>query len=262
MRLRPLAVLAALAVLTAMVSPAAATPDGTDGHGPKPTIVLVHGAFADAAGWNGVIERLERHGYEVIAPANPLRDLHTDAEYIGSVVASIPGPVVLVGHSYGGAVISNAAVGHPNVKSLVYIAGFAPEQGESTFELTGRFPGSLLPPNILPRQIPGGGTDAYINPAKFHEVFAADLPDRTARLMAATQRPITLAAGDGKSGEPAWKTVPSWYMVASDDKAIPAEAERFMAKRANAHTVEVKSSHVAMISHPDEVEALIRAAAR
>jgi pimeloyl-ACP methyl ester carboxylesterase len=170
--------------------------------------------------------------------------------------------VILVGHSYGGEVITNAANGHPNVKALVYVAAFVPDQGESGLALTARFPGSRLPTSLLTRPFPGG-VDGYVDPAKFHAVFAADLPSSTSALMAAAQRPVSLAALAGPSGTPAWKTIPSWYEVAGSDQAIPAAAERFMAKRANAHTIEVKdASHVVMISHPARTAGLIIDAAK
>ncbi|MEU5868908.1 alpha/beta hydrolase [Nonomuraea sp. NPDC047529] len=261
--LLPLA-LAVLAVLvTAFSSPATAAARRTA----KPTVVLVHGAFADASSWNKVVARLQGAGYPVIAPANPLRDLAGDSAYLSSVVSSIDGPVVLVGHSYGGAVISNAATGHPNVKALVFVAAFAPEQAESALDLTGRFPGSRLPTSLVTRQypLPGGGTgtDAYIDGEAFRAAFAADLPARDTALMAATQRPASLAALGSPSGPPAWQAIPSWYLVAGADQAIPPAAQRFMAKRAGAHTSEVKdASHVIMISRPDATAAVITAAAR
>jgi pimeloyl-ACP methyl ester carboxylesterase len=231
----------------------------------KPTVVLVHGAFADSSSWNGVIARLQHDGYPVIAAADPLRSLDGDAAYVSSILDTIPGPVILVGHSYGGEVITNAAVGHANVKALVYIAAFAPDQGESGLGLTSKFPGSQLGAALIVRPYTvagGGGEDGYVDPAKFHAVFAADLPKATSDLMAVTQRPVDLAALQAPSGVPAWKTIPSWYMVAGADQAIPPAAEEFMAKRAHAHTVEVKgASHVVMISHPGRAEALIVAAA-
>lgn len=246
-----------------LVSPAAATPAQVNGHAPKPTIVLVHGAFADSSGWSAVIERLQGRGYEVIAPANPLRDLSDDAAYVASVVATVPGPVVLVGHSYGGAVITNAARNLPNVKALVYIAAFALDEGDTVFGIVGAFPGSELEANVLPRPLPGGTDyDAYVNPASFRAVFAADVPARTAAIMAAAQRPSTLATGLEPSGPPAWATIPSWYLVAEKDKVIPPAAQHFMADRAGAHTRTVRSSHVAMISQPDAATAIILAAAR
>jgi pimeloyl-ACP methyl ester carboxylesterase len=228
----------------------------------KPTMVLIHGAFADASGWAGVITRLQDRGYSVIAPANPLRSVAGDAAYIASVLATIPGPIVLVGHSYGGEVITNAATGNPNVKALVYVAAFAPDQGETAGELATMFPGSALTPDNLilrPFPQPDGttGTDAYINPTVFRSVFCADLPKTTAAVMAASQRPGSLSTLGEPSGVPAWKTIPSWYLVANQDRAIPPAAERFMAERMGAHTIQIDSSHVAMISHPGVVTRLI-----
>ncbi|HEX6354858.1 alpha/beta hydrolase [Actinophytocola sp.] len=260
-----LAVAATAIGLSVFAGTGASEPTATD-HGPKPTVVLVHGAFADASGWSGVIAELQRDGYPVLAPANPLRDLAGDAAYLTSVLATVTGPIVLVGHSYGGAVITNAALGNPNVKALVYVAGFAPEEGESIFALTGLYPGSLLPQNITARPFPQAdgatGVDAYVNPANFREVFAADVSRTTAATMAASQRPIALAAGNAESGVPAWKTIPSWYLVTRADHAIPAQTQRFMAERANAHTVEVNTSHVPMIVRPGAVANLVRSAAR
>jgi pimeloyl-ACP methyl ester carboxylesterase len=258
----------ALAVLIALITLALPSPPSSAGAlvgEPKPTVVLVHGSFADASGWNGVIERLSREGYPVLAPANPLRSLSGDAEYIASVLKTIPGPVVLVGHSYGGAVITNAATQAPNVKALVYVSAFALDKGETAFGIIGSFPGSKLPLSLKIRPYSAAlgdfGLDGYIDPDRFHEVFCADLPAATAAAMAAAQRPSTIASGAEPSGEPAWKTIRSWYMVAKQDRVIPPDAERFMAKRAGAHTVELDSSHVAMTSHPDAVTDLIRSAA-
>lgn len=261
------AALVAPAVASASAAPAprqaaAAAPTR---HGPKPTVVLVHGAFADSSSWSGVIARLEHDGYPVIAAANPLRGLDSDSAYVSSLLSTIPGPVVLVGHSYGGEVITNAAVGHANVKALVYIAAFVPDQGETGLQLTGMFPGSQLGSALVVRPYAvtgGGGADGYVDPAKFHAVFAADVPPGTAARMAAEQRPVALAALQAPSGVPAWKTIPSWDLVAGADQAIPAAAEEFMAKRAGAHTVVVAgASHVVMISHPDKAEDLIVQAA-
>jgi pimeloyl-ACP methyl ester carboxylesterase len=235
--------------------------------GPKPTIVLVHGAFADASGWGGVITRLEERGYTVLAPANPLRGVSTDSAYIASVLATISGPIVLAGHSYGGEVITNAATGNPNVKAPVYIAAFAPAAGETSGAILAKFPGSMLtPPNLILRPFPQpdgtAGTDAYINPAVFQQAFCADCADATAAVMAATQRPGALATLSEPSGVPAWKTIPSWYLVASQDHAIPPAAERFMAARMHARTVQIDSSHAAMVSHPGAVTDLILSAAQ
>ncbi len=237
------------------------------GDGPKPTIVLVHGAFADASGWGGVITRLEERGYTVLAPANPLRGVATDSAYIASVLATISGPIVLVGHSYGGEVITNAATGSPNVKALVYIAAFAPDAGESAGGILAQFPGSMLTPaNLILRPFPQPdgttGTDAYINPTVFREAFCADCSADTAAVMAAAQRPAALATLSEPSGVPAWKTIPSWYLVANQDHAIPPAAERFMAARMHAQTVQINSSHAAMVTHPGAVTDLILSAAK
>ena len=246
---------------------AAAAVTARHDNGPKHTIVLVHGAFADASGWGGVITRLEERGYTVLAPANPLRGVPTDSAYIASVLATISGPIVLVGHSYGGEVITNAATGNPNVKALVYIAAFAPAADETSGGILTEFPGSMLTqPNLIFRPFPQPdgttGTDAYINPAVFQQAFCADCSDVTAAVMAATQRPGALATLSEPSGVPAWKTIPSWYLVANQDHAIPPAAERFMAARMHAHTVQIDSSHAAMVSHPGTVTDLILSAAQ
>ena len=228
------------------------------------TIVLVHGAFAESSSWNAVIPKLSARGYNVVAAANPLRSLKTDAEFVASVVASIKGPVVLVGHSYAGAVITNAANGNGNVKALVYVDGFAPEEGESALGLSGKFPGSTLGGALAPPvPLANGGKDIYIDGAKFRQQFAADVADGEAKLMFATQRPITEAALNEASAAPAWKTIPSWFIHGTLDKNIPPEALVFMAKRAGAkEIVEVKgASHVVMVSHPDKVAQLIERAA-
>ncbi|MDQ1554794.1 MAG: hypothetical protein QOK46_1872 [Microbacteriaceae bacterium] len=249
------------------VSAAAAASDDRDEQGPKPTIVFVHGGWADSSGWNDEITTLERRGYPVIAPANPLRGLASDAEYVRSVMQTISGPIVLVGHSYGGAVITNAAVGVPNVKALVYIAGFAPDRGESLAQLVTMNPGTQIVPDALtqrPYPIPGGGTgtDLYLKKSVFREAFAADLPRDITDQMQATQRPFSAEAFGSASGEPAWKTIPSWYMVARQDHAIPPATERFMAARAHATTVEVNASHVPMMSQPEATTRLILQAVR
>jgi pimeloyl-ACP methyl ester carboxylesterase len=259
-----------LAGIGASASPAtsaAAAVTARHDNGPKPTIVLVHGAFADASGWGEVIARLEERGYTVLAPANPLRGVPADSAYIASVLATISGPIVLVGHSYGGEVITNAATGNPNVKALVYIAAFAPAAGETSGGILAKFPGSMLTPaNLILRPFPQPdgttGTDAYINPAVFQQAFCADCADVTAAVMAATQRPGALATLSEPSGVPAWKTIPSWYLVASQDHAIPPAAERFMAARMHAHIIQIDSSHAAMVTHPGAVTDLILSAAQ
>jgi pimeloyl-ACP methyl ester carboxylesterase len=249
--------LALLAVVSSAQS-AAAAKEPT----PKPTIVLVHGAWADSTGWSGVIKRLDKDGYDVLAPATPLRSLSGDAAYVASFLAQTPGPIVLVGHSYGGAVITNAAAGHDNVKALVYIDGFAPDIGENTLALAGA--DSLIPSSIEFKGIPPFGptdVDVYIKKESFRETFAADVSKREAALMAVAQRPAAAATGSEPTTATAWKTIPSWYLVGRQDRTITPEAQRFMAHRAGSTTVEIDSSHVSMISHPGAVADLIEAAA-
>jgi pimeloyl-ACP methyl ester carboxylesterase len=199
----------------------------------KPTIVLVHGAFAESVGWNGVLTKLIAKGYPTVAVANPLRGVKSDADYVASALKAIEGPIVLVGHSYGGAVITNAVNGNKNVKALVYVAGFAPDAGESAIELSGRYPGSTLAPTLAPPvELPDGSKDLYIQQDKFHAQFAADVSASDAQLMASTQRPITDAALNEASGEPAWKSTPSWFIYGDRDLNIPPAALSFMANRA------------------------------
>ncbi|MET0899059.1 MAG: alpha/beta hydrolase [Mycobacterium sp.] len=231
----------------------------------RPTVVLVHGAFADSSSWNGVVKSLEADGYPVIAVANPLRGLSTDADYVRSVVDGVPGPVVLAGHSYGGSVMSQAADGLPNVKALVYIASFILEAGESTGELAGKFPGAELGPALdkVPFPLAGGETadDLYIKQDQFRRVFAADVPEDLTALMAATQRPIAAAALEEPATKTAWKTIPSWNMVTTEDLAIPAESMRFMGERAKSTNVEIEASHAVTVSQPEAVADLINQAA-
>ncbi|MFI9617208.1 alpha/beta fold hydrolase [Streptomyces sp. NPDC052023] len=247
------------------VPAAAASADGGAGGKVKPTVVLVHGAFADGSSWNGVVKRLQQAGYPVIAPANPLRGLAGDAASVHSVLKSLHGPVVLVGHSYGGAVISEAAAGDAQVKALVYVAAFAPAAGESALELSGKFPGSTLGAALdnVPFPLPGGGTgtDQYIKADKFHDQFAADVPRSVTDLMAAAQRPVAASALEAKATKAAWKTIPSWTLITTEDRNIPPASQRFMARRAHAHTVEVKASHAVAVSQPDAVSRLIEQAA-
>lgn len=229
-----------------------------------PTVVLVHGAFADSSSWNGVIARLASKGYRVVAAANPLRSLAGDARDIAAVVDSIQGPVVLVGHSYGGAVITSAAAGKAQVKALVYVAAFAPDANESAAQLAGRFPGGTLGSALAdPVPLPDGGVDLYIRQESFWQQFAADVPEAEAKLMAAGQRPITDAALNEATQAVAWKQIPSYFVYGTGDRNIPAEALGFMADRAGSRkTVVVEgASHVVMTSHPDAVAALIEAAA-
>ncbi len=244
---------------TLVGSASAAEPESS-----KPTIVLVHGALADSSSWNGVIAKLQGDGYYVIAAADPLRDLKTDSDYVSEIVKNVNGPVVLVGHSYGGAIITDAATSAGNVKALIYVAAYAPDNNENAFDLTGEFPGSMLPGALAPPiALPDGAHDLYIQQEKFRSVFAADVPERQAELMAATQRPVTDAALKGASGPPAWKSIPSWFVYGSADMVIPPAAHAFMAERAGAkRTIRVKgASHVVMVSHPAVVANLIEEAA-
>jgi pimeloyl-ACP methyl ester carboxylesterase len=230
--------------------------------GAKPTVVLVHGAFADSSGWNGVIARLNKRGITTIAAANPLRSVASDAANISAVVQSISGPVILVGHSYGGFVITDAANGNANVKALVYVAGFVPDAGESALTLAAKFPGSTLGNALRPVMLQDGNQDLYIQTDKFHAQFAADVPAAEAALMASTQRPVTYAALNEASRSPAWKNLPTYIIYGTADRNIPAAFVQFAAERAHARkTVRLEgASHALMISQPDKVAALIEEA--
>ncbi|WP_067704855.1 alpha/beta fold hydrolase [Nocardia jejuensis] len=230
-----------------------------------PTIVLVHGAFADSSSWNGVAGRLRAQGYSVVAAANPLRGLHSDAAYVSAVLDGIEGPCVVAGHSYGGSVITEAAAGKPNVVALVYIAAFIPDEGESALELTGKFPGSTLAEATRPGSypVPAGepGTELYIRQSAFPAQFAADVDEPTAELMAVTQRPVALSALQEPAAAAAWRSIPAFALLTTEDKNIPVEAQRFMAERAAATVVEVAASHAVSVSRPDIVADLIQRAA-
>jgi len=255
-----LALIVALLALPFAVGTAASSPSRSSEA--KPTIVLVHGAWADSSGWNESIEKLQKKGYTALAVATPLRSLHGDAAYLRSVLASISGPIVLVGHSYGGMVLTNAATGNPNVKALVYIAAFAPDKGETQIELILKNEGSQISPATLTVRPYPGGLDSYITPSLFRQIFAQDVSEKTAAIMAATQRPFDLAILEEVSGEPAWKKIPSWYLVTTEDRAIPPTTQRFMAERAGATIAEVRASHVPMNSRPSAVTELILDAAK
>jgi len=235
--------------------------------GVKPTIVLVHGAFADASSWNGVVERLQQQGYTVIAPANPLRGVAADSAYITSLLGQIDGPVLLGGHSYGGAVITSAATSAPNVIGLVFVAAFAPAEGETLGEVENGSKDSVLNAALVQYTYPAGpggqtSVEFAINPAMIREAFAADLPPQVTALMAATQRPVAAAAFSDVCGPPAWKKLPSWAVVGTGDKAAGADVVRSQAQRAGADIVEVEGSHVIMISQPQAVTDHILKAAR
>jgi len=224
----------------------------------QPTVVLVHGAFADGSSWNEVITRLQANGIEVRAIPNPLRGVTADSAYVSSAVAQIPGPVLLVGHSYGGAVISNAATGADNVTGLVFVAAFAPDEGEVLGDLAATSKDAILGTVQVPLHYPTGADGAtavelIVDPTHFHEAFAADLSEAEAAVLAATQRPVAQAAFTDVSGPAAWKTLPSWAVIATEDKAAGTDIVRSMAERAGATITEVPGSHVIMISQPQVV---------
>jgi pimeloyl-ACP methyl ester carboxylesterase len=230
----------------------------------KPTIVLVHGAFAESASWNSVIDALASAGLPAIAAANPLRDLAADAASVGDVIRSVEGPVVLVAHSYGGAVISNVPPEAGEITGLVYVCGFAPDPGESCFSLAGKFPGSTLGDALRPVPRTDGTTDLYIVQERFHEQFCADVSPPEAKRMAVTQRPATQEALVAPSGErPLWRELPTWFVIGEEDRNIPAELQRFMAERAGARrTLEIPgASHALAVSQPQATADLILEAA-
>jgi pimeloyl-ACP methyl ester carboxylesterase len=227
-----------------------------------PTIVLVHGALTDASVWHGVILELHQQGHRVLAPAIPLRGLASDAAYLHSFLTTIDGPIVVAGHSYGGSIISDPAALTDAVRALVFVAAFQPDTDETAGELNYRFPGSKLTPDTsIVREYPGG-TDLYLQPERFAEVYAGDVDPATAAVMASAQHPIdTAALGETLSGSPTWQTLPSWTLIATDDHSIPAEAQRFMARRANSTTVEIDSAHATPVAHPAATAELIATAA-
>jgi pimeloyl-ACP methyl ester carboxylesterase len=236
--------------------------DATPTAGAPLTVVLVHGAFADGSSWNGVTELLQAQGITVVAPPNPLRGISHDAAYIASFINQVPGPVLAVGHSYGGAVITNAASNASNVVGLVYVAAFAPDEGETLGDIEQGSKDSVLLSALLPLTYPTGqgtetATEFAINPAKLHEAFAGDLTLEQAAVLAAAQRPIAEAAFGEPTGVPAWKTLPSWAVVATGDKAAGSDVVRMMAERAGATITELEGSHVIMISQPQAVTDVI-----
>ena len=229
-----------------------------------PTVVLVHGAFAESASWNGVIARLADHGVRSMAPPNELRSVTGDAANLSAVLRSIAGPVVLVGHSYGGAVMTNAVDAGSNVRGLVYVAGFAPDTGENIGELSARLPGSTLGDNVYAVPLPDGSNDLYIRQDHYHHQFCADVDDAIAFQMSVTQRPLRDVALNEASGDPAWRGLPSWFLIPELDRNIPAAVHHLMADRAGAvDTIEVAgSAHAISVSHPDETTDIIRAAVK
>lgn len=264
-----------LAVIAAMLSGQLASAQGTPpgderASKPKPTVVLVHGAWADASSWNPVTKRLQSAGYTVLVPPNPLRSLSGDSDYISAFLRDrTSGPVVLVGHSYGGSVITNAASSDPDVKALVYINAFAPDEGEDTLHLATEKPGSDLAANpadifdfVVYPGAPANDADLYIKSTKFRHAFANDLSAETSAMLAASQRPATFSSGSEPSGPPAWEDTPSWYLVGTIDNVIPPAQQRAMAERAGSTTTEVKAGHLPMLSKPHAVTKTIDSAAR
>ena len=227
------------------------------------TVVLVHGAFADSSSWTGVIERLAASGVQVVAAANPLRGIPIDSAYLASVFAQVPGPVLAVGHSYGGAVISNAATGASNVVGLVYVAAFAPDEGERLGEVEAGSKDSVLTSALVPHQYPtdsGTATEFSIDPTKVRDAFAGDLSEAQAALIGTIQRPVSELAFSEPSGAPAWKNLPSWAVVATGDRAAGTDVVRAHAERAGATITQVEGSHVIMISQPQVVAEVIESA--
>ena len=222
----------------------------------KPTIVLVHGAFADAAGWQSVISLLQQDGYKVAAVQNPLSSIAADVETTKRVIDAQVGPVVVVAHSYGGAVMTGAAAGNQNVRALVYVAAFALDAGEPAGPLFEQYPSEAAR-----HFVPDAAGFLYIDPAAYPDVFAPDIPRRQAEALAVAQKPLAAAVFGQTLQAAAWKTIPSWFMVAQEDQVINPDLERFFAKRMNARTIEIKSSHAVLLSHPQAVAKLIREAA-
>src|SRR6266566_2826506 len=262
---------AAAVMAVTLASHASAAPTGATQA--KATVVLVNGAWANNASWSRVIKRLQNDDYTVVAPPNPLQSLSGDAQTIADLLQTIPGPIVLVGHSYGGMVISNAATGNPNVKALVYIDAFIPDQGESAFGLTAAQPGSCVGSANAFTAVPypgaaAGDFDTYLKAGPdlpypgFAQCFANGLPASQAAVLAATQRPIAFSAGSAPSGTPAWQTIPSWSLIGTADHVIPPAEQLFMSQRAKAHITEINAGHLSLISNPGAVTSIIIAAAQ
>lgn len=261
------ALLSAGTLTTSLTAAAASSAHPT---APRPTIVLVHGAWADGSSWSGEITRLQHRGYTVDVAPQPGRGPAADSAYLRDYLAAVTGPIVLVGHSYGGFVITDAATGNTNVKALVYVDAFAPDQGESIDSLTAGSGSVLEPASTNPASVfsitgypgaPTGAGDSYVLPAVFISGFAGDLPRSQAALLAATQTPFATTASGEASTAPAWKTIPSWAVISRQDKVIPPAGEKLMAARAHAHVTEINGSHLSLISHPAEITDVILAAA-
>ncbi|MFE0546448.1 alpha/beta fold hydrolase [Streptomyces sp. NPDC058891] len=253
-------------VLIAGASDTAQASDHT--HHARPTIVLVHGAWADGSSWNAVTEQLQHQGYTVKVPPNALRGVATDSENLKAYLSTIEGPIVLVGHSYGGMVISNAATGNKNVKSLVYVDAYIPDTGETLGQLTGAEEGSALNVpdpstvfNFVPIPNGGGNVDLYVKPELFPQIFAAGIDPHKAAALAATQRPLAASALEEPSGAPAWKSIPSWVLIGTADKVLPPAEQTYLANRAHAHTVKVNAPHLSMVAKPNVVTDVITDAA-
>ncbi len=268
-RKRPSAILllAVAAFVVGLVIPAAsASAGGRHTPAARPTIVLVHGAWADASSWSEETARLQHKGYTVVAPPNPLRGLGSDSDALRAFLGTISGPVVLVGHSYGGAVITNAATGNPNVKALVYVDAFAPAAGETILQLVSAQPGSVLAgdPSTTFKVVPIPGSqdaDLYLAPDVYSSAFAPDVPKDERSVLSASQRPLAASAITQPSGAPAWASIPSWYVVGTRDQVLPAAEQEAMAARAHSTVVRVKASHASPISQPGPITQVILDAA-
>ena len=264
-RLATAALTAAVALLAvSSAAPALASHDRGAIRGPEPTVVLVHGAWADSGSWDAVIRELTEDGYPVRAFATPLQSLSGDAHALRTFLDSIAGPIVLVGHSYGGAVVTDAATGDAQVKALVYIDAFAPRQGDTVYSLPGS--GSALARDGVLQFVPAGAptpdTELYVQPEAFARYVANDLSARKAAVLAATQRPVTLGALIEPSGPPAWQSIPSWYEIGTIDQIIPPDVQQQMATWAGAHVTRARTGHLPMVSDPDAVTHTVELAAR
>ncbi|WP_405587804.1 alpha/beta fold hydrolase [Streptomyces sp. NBC_01190] len=277
-----IAVLSAVSVALAAgaTTLASAAPSHSGGSAPKPTVVLVNGAWSEPGSFDGVIKKLQNDGYPVVAPPTALRSLSGDSTYLSAYLKTIQGPIVLVGQSYGGSVITNAATGNTNVKALVYVSAFAPDKGESAMELTAKFPGTHItddPNAALPTALSAvpftstdsttgkstTGIDLYTKPDHYRDLFLSDrVGKKEAAALAAEQHPITLQALQDTSGDPAWKTIPSWFLVSKDDHLIPAATEQFMATRAHGHITVANTPHAAQVTNPGTVTRLVEQAAQ